>query len=124
MDEFVRSEWTVRTYLQAKHLMETVIYEDSPLAAYLEGQSGRPGKYHQANMFKGEGGEQVRSVPGHEEDEPASPASTSFAPRGKPTVRLRFQHKLPSPLRLAIPENTAAASAYNTCSVSRWTKTL
>lgn len=46
-------------------------------------------------------------------------SSPSFAPRGKPTVSLKFRHKLPPPLQLTPPRNTTVAAIHNTCSVSR-----
>lgn len=46
-------------------------------------------------------------------------SSPSFAPRGKPTVPLKFRHKLPPPLQLAPARNTTVAAIHNTCSVSR-----
>ncbi|TVY59167.1 hypothetical protein LCER1_G000175 [Lachnellula cervina] len=81
--------------------MEAVVFEDSPLADYLEGEGG-------------EGSSNASSSPGHD----ASPKllSPSFAPRGRPTARLKFRQKLPPPLRLAIPPKNAVALLHNTCS--------
>ncbi|KAG4026216.1 hypothetical protein MFRU_043g00210 [Monilinia fructicola] len=83
--------------------METIIQEDSPLAVYLEG----------------EGGEDTQWASSHEGDADSDLSSPSFAPRGKPTVPLKFRHKLPPPLQLAPARNTTVAAIHNTCSVSR-----
>ncbi|KAH8813988.1 Mysoin-binding motif of peroxisomes-domain-containing protein [Hyaloscypha sp. PMI_1271] len=80
--------------------MEAVVFEDSPLAGYLEG----------------EGGEEAQGIPGREQDASSSSSSPTFAPRGRPTVRARFRNKLPPPLRLAIPRNNTVAALHNTCS--------
>lgn len=80
--------------------MESVVFEDSPLAAYLEG----------------EGGEDSHGILGREPEPSSTSSSPSFAPRGKPTVRLKFRQKLPPPLRLAIPQNNTVAAIHNTCS--------
>ncbi|KAG0650746.1 hypothetical protein D0Z07_2375 [Hyphodiscus hymeniophilus] len=81
--------------------MESVIFEGSPLAEYLEG----------------EGGEDSHGISSRETEPSSTSSSPSFAPRGKPTLRLNFRHKLPPPLRLAIPQNNAVAAIHNTCSV-------
>ncbi|KUJ24081.1 uncharacterized protein LY89DRAFT_679325 [Mollisia scopiformis] len=83
--------------------MEAVVFEDSPLADYLEGG----------------GGHELERAPSHEDgdgDASSNTSSPSFAPRGKPTLRSKFRHKLPPPLRLAIPANSAVAALHNTCS--------
>ncbi|KAL2065117.1 hypothetical protein VTL71DRAFT_4257 [Oculimacula yallundae] len=80
--------------------MEALVFEDSPLADYLEG----------------EGGENSDSIFSHDANLPSNASSPSFAPRGRPTVRPRFRQKLPPPLRLAIPQNNAVAAIHNTCS--------
>ncbi|PVH88622.1 hypothetical protein DL98DRAFT_404210 [Cadophora sp. DSE1049] len=81
--------------------MEALVFEDSPLANYLEG----------------EGGDDSDSTPNHEPELPSTTSSPSFAPQGRPTVRPKFRQKLPPPLRLAIPQNNAVAAIHNTCSV-------
>ncbi|KAI9651199.1 hypothetical protein NHQ30_001236 [Ciborinia camelliae] len=80
--------------------METIIDEDSPLAAYLEG----------------EGGENIRWASCHESDAESDLSSPSFAPRGKPAVPLKFRQKLPPPLQLTPSRNTTVAAIHNTCS--------
>ncbi|KAL1651433.1 hypothetical protein SLS58_000773 [Diplodia intermedia] len=65
--------------------MENIIYEDSPLAAYLEGEgTGEPGW--------------VASV----DDDRKSDKSqeTSFAPRGPSSLQSKLRKKLPRPLKL------------------------
>ncbi|KAF4309914.1 Proliferating cell nuclear antigen PCNA [Botryosphaeria dothidea] len=62
--------------------MENIIYEDSPLAAYLEGEgTGEPAW--------------VASVDNEKSTEP-----TSFAPRGPSTLQSKLRKKLPRPLKL------------------------
>lgn len=68
--------------------------------------------------FLGEGGNEPATIPNQEHDASSNPPSPSYAPRGRPTVRSKFRHKLPPPLRLAIPQNSAVAIIHNTCSVS------
>ncbi|PQE14135.1 proliferating cell nuclear antigen protein [Rutstroemia sp. NJR-2017a BVV2] len=80
--------------------METIIYEDSPLAAYLEG----------------EGGEDAQWTSSREGDADSNSSSPSFAPRGKPTIPLKFRHKLPPPLQLSTSRNPTVAAIHNTCS--------
>lgn len=56
----------------------------------------------------------------HEGDADSDLSSPSFAPRGKPTIPLKFRHKLPPPLQLTSPSrNPTVAAIHNTCSVSR-----
>ncbi|RDW78147.1 hypothetical protein BP5796_05999 [Coleophoma crateriformis] len=76
--------------------MESVVFEASPLAEYLEG----------------EGGDNSEWASNREEPSP----TPSFAPRGKPAVRSKFRQKLPPGLRLVVPQNTVVATIHNTCS--------
>ncbi|KAH7416919.1 Mysoin-binding motif of peroxisomes-domain-containing protein [Cadophora sp. MPI-SDFR-AT-0126] len=80
--------------------MEALVFEDSPLANYLEG----------------EGGDDSDSAPNQEPELPSITSSPSFAPRGRPIVHPKFRQNLPPPLRLAIPQNNAVAAIHNTCS--------
>ncbi|PMD40150.1 hypothetical protein L207DRAFT_428475 [Hyaloscypha variabilis F] len=80
--------------------MEAVVFEDSPLAGYLEG----------------DGGEEAQSISSREQDASSSSSSPAFAPRGRPTVRARFRSRLPPPLHIAIPQNNTVAAIHNTCS--------
>ncbi|KAH7364606.1 Mysoin-binding motif of peroxisomes-domain-containing protein [Rhexocercosporidium sp. MPI-PUGE-AT-0058] len=80
--------------------MEALVFEDSPLADYLEG----------------DGGNDSDSIPSHDPESLSNASSPSFAPRGRPTVRPKFRQNLPPPLRLAIPQNNAVAAIHNTCS--------
>ncbi|KAH8815133.1 Mysoin-binding motif of peroxisomes-domain-containing protein [Xylogone sp. PMI_703] len=83
--------------------MEAVVFQDSPLADYLEG--------------KGEGGSVSEWADAESKgDDDSAPPSPSFAPRGKPTARLKFRQSLPPPLRLTIPRNVAIAAIHDTCS--------
>ncbi|TVY48976.1 hypothetical protein LOCC1_G000751 [Lachnellula occidentalis] len=81
--------------------MEAVVFEDSPLADYLEGEGG-------------EGSSERSSSPG--QDGSPKLLDPSFAPRGRPTARLKFRQKLPPPLRLAVPPKNTVALLHNTCS--------
>ncbi|KAI9845802.1 MAG: hypothetical protein M1837_004482 [Sclerophora amabilis] len=80
--------------------MESVIYEDSPLAQYLEAEGEAPSDW--------------ASVP--VASEPPSPSLKSFAPRGPSNVRSQFRDKIPRPLQLSIPQTSAVARIHNTCS--------
>ncbi|KAF2806924.1 uncharacterized protein BDZ99DRAFT_393810 [Mytilinidion resinicola] len=77
--------------------MESIIYEDSPLAEYLEGEG------------RGRASSPEASVP-------SSPTTTSFAPRGPSTLQSRIRDKLPQPLRIPIPKNGPIARIHTTCS--------
>lgn len=81
--------------------MEAVVFQDSPLAEYLEGEGG-----HDSEWVDAEDKGNVDSAS----------SSPSFAPRGKPTARLKFRQRLPTPLRLHIPQSSAIAAIHNTCS--------
>ncbi|KAK2740577.1 hypothetical protein FQN55_008786 [Onygenales sp. PD_40] len=69
--------------------MEALVYQDSPLANYLEGE--------------GEG-EQDWALQDDDRDHPSQPPPDSpaanFAPRGRPTFQDRIRNKLPAPLQL------------------------
>ncbi|KUI66252.1 Rhomboid protein 1, mitochondrial [Cytospora mali] len=72
--------------------METVIYDETPLAEYL----------------KDEGEEQQRDWALQEPDviidtPPPSPPSPSFAPTGRPLVKARFRNKIPNSLNIELP---------------------
>ncbi|RFU32047.1 hypothetical protein B7463_g4336, partial [Scytalidium lignicola] len=81
--------------------MEAIVFQDSPLAEYLEGEGGNVSEWADAESK------------GNDDSIPSSP---SFAPRGKPTARLKFRQSLPPPLRLNIPQNHTIAAIHNTCS--------
>ncbi|OBT45317.1 hypothetical protein VE00_04062 [Pseudogymnoascus sp. WSF 3629] len=83
--------------------MDAVVFEDSPLASYFEGE--------------GDGDKSDTSSSDEKQNEPSSTnSSPSFAPRGRPTVPSRFRHKLISPLRISVPQATAATVIRNTYS--------
>ncbi|KAJ5183422.1 hypothetical protein N7492_001038 [Penicillium capsulatum] len=77
--------------------MESLVYENSPLADYLQGE-----------------GEREESWPveeAHSEDEP------NFAPRGASRFQARVRHKLPKPLDLTHSRHGAVVEKiYSTCS--------
>ncbi|OJD30923.1 proliferating cell nuclear antigen [Diplodia corticola] len=71
--------------------MENIIYEDSPLAAYLEGEgTGEPGWV--ASMD--DDGKSSKS------DKSDKSQETSFAPRGPSSLQSKLRKKLPRPLKL------------------------
>ncbi|KAI9813061.1 MAG: hypothetical protein M1827_004281 [Pycnora praestabilis] len=77
--------------------MEAVVFNDSPLADYLEGE--------------GEGrtvGNRIRL------DEEPSPSS--FAPRGLPVIQPRFRGKIPRPLSVNIRQPRTVAIIHESCS--------
>jgi len=76
------------------------VFENSPLAAYLEGQ-----------------GEDVpRGLSSHDQDASSSSSSPSFAPRGRPKARFKLRPNIPPPLRLKIPHNRTVATLHKTYS--------
>ncbi|OBT62995.1 hypothetical protein VE03_07626 [Pseudogymnoascus sp. 23342-1-I1] len=82
--------------------MDAVVFEDSPLASYFEGDGDK---------------EEETWSPDEEQNESSSTnSSPSFAPRGRPTVPSRFRHKLIPPLRISVPKATAATAIRNTYS--------
>jgi hypothetical protein len=81
------------------------------------------GSGHSTDASTGEGGEDPHGLSSHEAEAPSIPPSPSFAPRGKPTVRLKLRHKVPS-LRLTVPRNNAVAAIHDACTVRFWTLAL
>lgn len=80
--------------------METVIYDETPLAEYL----------------KDEGEEQQRDWALQEPDviidtPPPSPPSPSFAPTGRPLVKARFRNKIPNSLNIELPTHRKRLSS-------------
>lgn len=100
--------------------MESVIYEDSPLAEYLEGASPtRPFGFNtmeNPRLIHREGEGRARAS--QEASAPPSPTITSFAPRGPSTLQSRIRDNLPRPLRIPIPKNGPVARIHTACSVS------
>lgn len=112
--------------------MENIIYEDSPLAAYLEGasacastpaicvmsegESQRP----RLTLAVGEGtGEPdwVASVDDDDDRKSDKSQETSFAPRGPSSLQSKLRKKLPRPLKL--PQRGSVHRLQNAYSVSR-----
>jgi hypothetical protein len=69
-----------------------------------------------SNVSVGEGGEHSHGLSSQGPATTSVPSSPSFAPRGKPTVRLKLRHRVPS-LHLAIPRNHAVTAIHDACSV-------
>jgi hypothetical protein len=100
--------------------MEAVVFEDSPLATYLEGKFSHHDVFSHTTLLirsSGEGGGKEGWAPASDHDASSALPSSSFAPRGRPTVQSKFRNKLPPPLRINIPQHTAVAAIHNTCSV-------
>ncbi|KAF2187837.1 hypothetical protein K469DRAFT_662017 [Zopfia rhizophila CBS 207.26] len=76
--------------------MENIIYEDSPLAEFLEGEG--------------------RGTPPSSPPASASPDAQSFAPRGPSTLQSRIRGKLPKPLRIQVGRNGSLARIHSACS--------
>ncbi|KAF2452683.1 Mysoin-binding motif of peroxisomes-domain-containing protein [Lineolata rhizophorae] len=87
--------------------MENVIYEDTPLAAYLEGE----GKAESTSAPTVDWNTVPQDSPG------ASPKTQqSFAPRGPSTLQSRIKGKLPAPLRVKVPAHGPVARIHTACS--------
>ncbi|OAS99857.1 proliferating cell nuclear antigen [Blastomyces dermatitidis ER-3] len=91
--------------------MEALVYEDSPLADYLEG----------------EGVAQQDWAPQHEEHHPTQTPldslTANFAPRGPPTFQDRIRNKLPAPLQLKpMGQQETLAKIHNACKAAISTK--
>jgi hypothetical protein len=98
--------------------MEAVVFDDSPLAEYLEGVSWLHAFTHELTDFSaGEGGDYPHGLSSLEPEPSSTSPSPSFAPRGRPTVRSKYRQRLPPPIRLAIPQNNTVAAIHDTCSV-------
>ncbi|KAF4635485.1 hypothetical protein G7Y89_g2610 [Cudoniella acicularis] len=97
-----QSEWPTDTgdEINALYSMEAVVFEDSPLADY----------------FEGEGGDNLSDGSSKGQGTPSKTPNPSFAPRGRPIQRPKLRQKLPPPLRIAIPQNKAVAILSKTCS--------
>ncbi|KAH7171149.1 Mysoin-binding motif of peroxisomes-domain-containing protein [Dactylonectria macrodidyma] len=86
--------------------MESVVYEESPLAEYLRDGGDEP----QLDWAPG------ATTPDHESSSagrssPSPPSSPSpFAPTGRPLVKARFRKKVPGPLRLDVPKPVSLRS--------------
>lgn len=99
----------------AQRAMENIIYEDSPLAAYLEGASAcastpsicvmsgeEDSQRPQLTLHVGEGTGEPDWVASVDDDDNKNEKSqaTSFAPRGPSTLQSKLRKKLPRPLKL------------------------
>lgn len=102
--------------------MESLVYENSPLADYLQGLCYTPRYTLVARLtisFTGEG-EPEESWPvddTHTEDEGDRPSS-DFAPRGASRFQERVRNKLPKPLDLRnTRQGAVVGKLYGACSV-------
>jgi hypothetical protein len=91
--------------------MESVVFQDSPLAMYLEGKiiHNPPSVTGSSLTFdKGEGEVDAENewAPTNTPIEPTSPAeTTSFAPQGRPVGFSKFRRKPPPLLNLEVPRS-------------------
>lgn len=99
--------------------MESVIFEDSPTAHYLEGKSiyCPPRSIAKVNEGEGENSHEWASTKAIREPTPKA-ETTCFAPRGLPTQHQKLRKKPPRILTLESPlAKGAVARIHNTCSV-------
>ncbi|KAH7123936.1 Mysoin-binding motif of peroxisomes-domain-containing protein [Dendryphion nanum] len=80
--------------------MENIIFEDSPLAEFLEGE--------------GQGRSSTPPSPTASQTSP--PDNHNFAPRGPSTLQSRIREKLPHPLRIHSRGNGSVARIHSACS--------
>lgn len=105
--------------------MESLVYENSPLADYLQGKksiadmSQASGTEAQASNSAEEGGcDQDWVVPETNEADQRLEPSSDFAPRGPSKFQSRVRNKIPKPLDLKPLRQTAALGRlYDACSV-------
>ncbi|KAJ9157880.1 hypothetical protein NKR23_g30 [Pleurostoma richardsiae] len=83
--------------------METVIFDQTPLAEYLrdEGEDEQHQNWAPAEL------DTIVDTP------PPSPPSLSFAPVGRPLVKARFRNKIPNSLHLEVPRKTRLSSLHD-----------
>jgi hypothetical protein len=100
--------------------MESLVYENSPLADYLEGSSDSPELWNANPLTSapGEGGhEESWPVEENQSDDDHTTA-LNFAPRGASKFQTRVRNKLPKPLDLrCTPQSEFAGKLYDACSV-------
>jgi hypothetical protein len=98
--------------------MESVVYENSPLADYLEGSLYlRHMRDVNLLMFvPGEGGNE-ESWPVEETLSDDDHTTFNFAPRGTSKFQDRVRNKLPKPLDLSPPQGQLLGKLYDACSV-------
>lgn len=102
--------------------MESVIFEDSPLALYLKGISQQYSidtlVNHQLTLSEGDDGADHEWTP-TSTVQPESPHVASFAPTGLPSRARKARRKPPRLLNLeGLPPKGAVAHFHHTCSVS------
>jgi len=120
--------------------METVVYDETPLAEYLKGAAacGRPSPAlptipdfpadrgamadeadaEQIEWSAAAGDQNVDTPP----PSPPSPPGSSFAPIGRPVLKRRFRSNIPNPLRVDVQQAVSLSSSIdNRYSVSRRT---
>lgn len=113
-------------------IMESVIFDDSPLAEYLEGEhtlgSGVARVFgirasdqwvtrRTSDVFTGEGEGQSAWASTPTAEEPPSPVQSSFAPRGPSALPSKLRRRLQRPLPLKLRPNGIVAGIRGSCLV-------
>lgn len=102
--------------------MESLIYEDSPLANYLEGKDHETIyislEHYLLHLVTGEGERDQEWIPQNLEQPRSSDVSMTFAPNAKSTFQSRIRKNLPVPLSISNPRGHTLLNAIRRfCSV-------
>jgi hypothetical protein len=100
--------------------MESIVYENSPLAEYLEGSLSTPGIWNANSLTSapGEGGHEESWPVEENQSDDDHTSALNFAPRGTSKFQTRVRNKLPKPLDLrGTPQGEFAGKLYDACSV-------
>ncbi|OJD18902.1 hypothetical protein AJ78_01086 [Emergomyces pasteurianus Ep9510] len=90
--------------------MEALVYQDSPLANYLEGEGAAEQDWALQNDH-------------HAPQAPLDSSPVNFAPRGRPTFQDRIRNKLPAPLQLKpMGQHKTLAKIHDACKAAVSTK--
>ncbi|PGH14221.1 proliferating cell nuclear antigen (pcna) [Helicocarpus griseus UAMH5409] len=91
--------------------MEALVYQDSPLANYLEGEG------------EGEQDWALQPDDSHPSHSPLDSETSNFAPRGPPTFQDRIRNKLPTPLQLKpLGKEQTLAKIHDVCKATIGTR--
>ncbi|CAG7934705.1 unnamed protein product [Penicillium nalgiovense] len=99
--------------------MESIVYENSPLADYLEGLlcPRHPRNSNPLTSVPGEGGNEESWPVEENQSDDDHTRSSNFAPRGASKFQNRVRNKLPKPLNLrGTPQGELIGKLYDTCS--------
>ena len=99
--------------------MESVVYEDSPLAEYLQGMMlwDTSNGTAETNTVSGEGVADSEITLTRVTEQSPSPTLHSFAPQGLSSGSSRFQSKIPRALQLKLPKGSTISRVHSICSV-------